>query len=115
VRRLARNVAVYPFHGIGGSERQTAREHLVQADAQRVEIAAGINRAIHAAGLFWRHIGEGAGNDLRRRGCLTLVRKLGRNSEAGEPYVSGVVDEHIRRLDVFVDEALPVDLAECFR
>jgi hypothetical protein len=44
-----------------------------------------------------------------------LVRKLGRNSEADEPYVSGVVDEHIRRLNVFVDEAVPVDLAECFR
>jgi hypothetical protein len=27
--------------------------------AQRVEIAAGINRAIHAAGLFGRHVGEG--------------------------------------------------------
>ncbi len=44
-----------------------------------------------------------------------LARKLGRNSEAGEPYVFVVVDEHICRLDVLMYEALPVDLAECFR
>ena len=113
--RLARDVAMNPFHSIGGSKWQAAREHLVQGDAQRIEITAGINRPIHAAGLFGRHIGEGAGNHLRRCGCLTLVRKLRRNSEAGEPYVFVVVVEHIRRFDVLMDESLPVDLAECFR
>jgi hypothetical protein len=40
---------------------------------------------------------------------------LGRNSEAGEPYVVGVVDEHISRLDVFMDEAVLMDLAESCR
>ena len=95
--RLARNVAVDPLQGIGGGKRQRARKHLVQGDAQRVEIAAGINRAIHAAGLLGRHVGERAGNDLRRRGRLALARQLGRNPEAGEPDVAGVVDEHIRQ------------------
>src|SRR5712691_5844179 len=60
--------------GVGGGKRQRARKHLIQGDAQRVEIAAGINRTIHAAGLLGRHVGKGAGNDFRRRGCLTLVR-----------------------------------------
>ena len=41
--RLARNVAVDPFQWIGGSERQGARQHLVQSDAHRIEIAARIN------------------------------------------------------------------------
>ena len=113
--RLARNVAVDPLQRVGGGKRQRARKHLVQGDAQRVEIAAGIDRTIHAAGLLGRHVGEGAGNDLRRHGRLALVRQLGRNPEAGEPDVAGVVDEHIRRLDVLVDKAVPMDLAECFR
>src|SRR5208282_5939135 len=60
---LARNLAVDPFHSIGGSKWQAPRERLVQSDAQGVEIAARINRAIHPTGLFGGHIGEGARND----------------------------------------------------
>ena len=53
--------------GSAAETRQHTRKHLVQVrDAQRVKIAAGINRAIHAAGLLGRHVGEGAGNDLHR-------------------------------------------------
>ena len=113
--RLACNVAVDPLQRVGGGKRQRARKHLVQGDAQRVEIAAGVNRAIHAAGLFGRHVGEGAGNDLRRRGRLRLARQLGCNPESGQPDVAGVVDEHVRRLDVLMNEAVPMDLAECCR
>ncbi len=65
--------------------------------------------------LLGRHIGERAGNDLGRYGRLALVRQLGRNGESGEPHVSGLVDEHIRWLDVLVYEAVPMDLAECYR
>ncbi len=50
-----------------------------------------------------------------RYGRLALVRQLGRNPEAGEPDVAGVVDEHVRRLDVLMDETAPMDLAECCR
>ena len=113
--RLTCDVAVDPLQRVGGSKRERARQHLVQGDAQRVEIAAGIDRAIHAPGLFGRHVGKGAGNDLGRRGRLALARQPGRNAEAGEPHVTGVVDECVRRLDVLMDEALPVDLAKCCR
>ncbi len=113
--RLASNVAVDPLQWGGGGKRQPACKHLVQRDAQRVEIAARISRAIHAAGLLGRHIGERAGNNLGRYGRLALLRQLGRNPESGEPYVAGVVDEHIRRLDVLMYEAAPMDLAECCR
>jgi len=64
------NMAMDPLHRIGCGERQRARKHLVQRDAQRVEIAAAIHRTIHAAGLFGRHIGERAGNNFRRH-CVT--------------------------------------------
>ena len=113
--RLARNVAVDPLQGVGGGKRQRARKHLVQGDAHRVKIAASINRAIHAAGLFGRHVGEGAGNDLRRRGRLRLARQLGCNPETGQPDVASVVDQHIRRLDVLMYETVPMNLAECCR
>jgi hypothetical protein len=39
-QRLPRDVAVDPFHRIGGRERQCARKHLVEGDAERIEVAA---------------------------------------------------------------------------
>ena len=106
------NVAVDPFHGIGGRERKRSGEHLVKRDAERIEIAAGVDRSVHAASLLGRHVGKRAGDDFRRRGRLALARQPRRNAEAGEADVAGGVDERIRRLDVLVDEAMPVDLAE---
>ena len=72
--RLARDVAVDPLQRIGGGKRQRAREHLVKVTPKRIEIAAGIDRAVHPAGLLGRHVGERPGNDLRRRRRLTLAR-----------------------------------------
>ena len=92
-----------PLERVGRGKRQRTREHLVQGDAQRVEIAATINRAIHAAGLLRRHIGERASNNLGRYGRLGLPRQLRCNPESGEPYLAGVVDQHIPRLDVLMD------------
>src|SRR5258708_38015054 len=40
---------------------------------------------------------------------------MGSNPYTGEPTVAGVVDCHIRRLDVLKNEAVPMDLAECCR
>jgi hypothetical protein len=37
------------------------------------------------------------------------VWQLRRNPEAGEPYVAGGVDEHVRRLDVLMDKAASMD------
>ena len=100
--RLTCDVAVDPLQRVGGSKREHARKHLVQGDAQRVEIAAGIHRAIHTPGLFGRHVGKGAGNDFRRRQRLSLARQSGRDAKAGEPDMAGVAawfqrDEHVLR------------------
>ena len=111
--RLARNVAMDPLQRVGRGERKRDREHLVKDDAQRVEIAAGISRAIHAASLLGCHIGERTGNNLGRYGRLALARQLGRDPESGEPDVAVVVDQNVCRLDVLMDEAMPMDLADC--
>src|SRR3984957_17650265 len=111
-RRLSRDVAVDPLQRVGGFKRQRSGKHLVQGDAQRVEIASRTNRAIHAAGLFGRHVGEGTGDDLRRCGGLTLLRKLRSDPEAGEPYIPSVVDQHVLRFDVLMYKTALVDLAE---
>jgi len=52
----------------------------------------------YPAGLLGGYVGEGAGNDFRGRGGLTLAPQLGRNPESGEPHVAGVVDEHLMSL-----------------
>jgi hypothetical protein len=65
--------------------------------------------------LLGRHVGEGAGNDFRRRRSLTLTWKPGSKPETGQADVASVIDEHVRRLDVFVYEAVPMDLDESFR
>ena len=88
--RLTCDVAVDPLQRVGGSKREHAREHLVQGDAQRVEIAASIDRSIHAPGLFRGHVGKGTGNGFRRCRRLALARQPGRDAKAGEPYVAGV-------------------------
>ena len=84
------DVAVHPFHRIGRGERQDARQHLVERDAQRVEVAARIDRAVHPAGLFGRHVGERAGDDLGRLGRLALARQARGDAEAGEPDLAGL-------------------------
>ena len=115
--RLTRDVAVNPFQRVGGGKREHAGKHFVQRHAQRVEIAAGIHRAIHAPGLFGGHVSKGAGNDFGRRGRLALARQPGRDAKAGEPDVAGVTawlqrDEHVLGLDVFVDQTALVGMAE---
>ena len=73
--RLPGDVAVHPLHRVGCGEWQRAREHLVERDAERVEVAAGVDRAVHASGLFGRHVGERAGDGLGRLGRLPLARQ----------------------------------------
>src|SRR5580700_6834408 len=105
-------MAVDPLERVGGRKREHARKHLVQGDAQRVEIAASIYRAVYAARLFRGHVGKSPGNDLGRRGRLAFVWQSGRDAKAGEPYVAGVVEEHVLGFDVFVDQTTLVDVAE---
>ena len=69
-------MAVNPLHRIGSDEGKTPSQHLVKRDAERIEIAPGINGTIHSSGLLGRHVGECPGDKLGRFGSLTLASKL---------------------------------------
>jgi hypothetical protein len=59
-------MAVHPFHRLRGNKGQSAGKHLVESDAECVEVAAGIDGPIHPTGLLGRHIGKRASNHLGR-------------------------------------------------
>ena len=115
-RRRARDMGVDPLHRVAGAERQDAGEHLVEDDAHGVEIAAGVDRAVHPAGLFGRHVGERAGRELDLVGRGVFARRARGEAEAGE--VDGVaarlVHQNIGRPEILVDQPARVDLADGF-
>src|SRR5262249_3664166 len=103
--RTPREMAVHPLHRFFGGEPEVTGKHLVEHDAESVEIGAGIDRAIHPPRLFWRHVGERAGKGLRLDGRLTLTRETRRQAESGQVHRVGcVVDENMDGLDVLVNE-----------
>ena len=110
--RPSRNVAMYPFHRIGRCKRQRAGEHPVKCDAERVQVAAGIDRAIHPSGLFGRHIGEGAGDGFGRIGRLPFARKARCDPESRESDFARGVHQDICRFEVLVDQTASVELRE---
>src|SRR5262245_40872554 len=106
-------MAMNPLHRIRRSKRQLSGEHLVQSDAERVEIAARIDRTIHATGLLRRHVGECSRDELWRLVCLALARKTRGNAKASQPHLAGInFEEDGGRLDVFVNQAAAVKTTE---
>src|SRR5258708_7033404 len=101
-----------PFHRIRGRERKGPGKHLVEGDTQRVEVATGIDRPVHAAGLLGRHVSKRSGNDLRWRGCLALAWQPRRYAKTREPDVARGIDQQMRGLDVLVDKPTLMDLAQ---
>ena len=88
-------------------------QHFVQRDAQGIEVAARIDRPVHAPGLFGGHVGEGPGDELGRRRRLALAWQARRDAKARQPDLAGrPVDEHMGRLEILVEQAPPVELAE---
>jgi hypothetical protein len=88
-QRFAGDVAMHPLHRIGCSEWQNAGEHLVEGDAERIEIAAEIDRPVHPTRLFGGHVGECPGDHLRRRRGLALAWQTRGNAKAHEPGLAG--------------------------
>jgi len=98
-------MAMHPFHRIRSREGQTAGQHLVEGHAEGIEVAAGIVRAVHTAGLFGRHVGERSGDELGRLGRLAFARKPRSDPKAHEPDpTDGGVNQDIGGLHVFVDQ-----------
>jgi hypothetical protein len=110
---LPRDMAVHPFHGIGRRERKRAGEHLVERDAERVQVASRIDRTVHATRLLGRHVCERAGDELGQFGRLPLAQKTRGYAKAGESDPIGVgVDEHVDWFDVLVDQAASVEMTD---
>ena len=116
VGRLTRDVGMHPLHRIGGCERKMAGQHLVEGDAERIQIASGIDGAVHPARLLGRHVGERSCDELRRFRRLPFAREARCNAEAGEPYaLSGRIHDHVGRLEVLVNEPTSVKSTQCAR
>jgi hypothetical protein len=84
--RLPRDMTVHPFHRIGGGERQRSGQNFVQRDAERVEVAARVERP---SGLFGSHIGKvqamtsgGAGTRRSRGSCDAMPKPVSRTVPA---------------------------------
>ena len=102
-------------HSIGSAalNGSRARQHLVERDAQRVEVAPSIDRAVHSAGLFGRHVGERAGDGLWRLWRLPLARQARRDPEPHEPDLACCgIDQRIGRLHILVNQPSSVKAAK---
>src|SRR5215813_4149037 len=107
-------MAVDPFHRLRGDKRQSTGEHSVEGDTERIEVTPGVDGAIHASGLFRRHVGERAGNGLGRMWGLTLASEARCDAKAGQPHFAGrLVEQDVGWLDILVDEATLMKFAEC--
>jgi hypothetical protein len=106
-------MAMHPLHRMRRRKRQRAGQHLVECDAERIEVAAEINRAVHPPGLFGRHVRERANDELGRRGRASLADQARGDTEPGEPDLFVLaIHQDMRRLHVLVDEAALMDLAQ---
>src|SRR6202012_5945140 len=110
---LPGNMAMHPLHRIRSRKWKPPGEHLVERHAERIEVAARVERAIHPPGLLRRHIGERARDELWRFDRLSFARLSRRYTKAGKPHLPARrVHQNIGGLDVLVDETALVRLAE---
>ncbi len=91
---------------------ELAREHLVEDDAQRVEIRPVIDRA-RALQLLGRHVVDRAHHVVgARQGVPACPGTELREAEIGDAHAARRVHEHVLGLDVAVDHALVVRVPE---
>ena len=106
-----RDMGVDPFRGIRGREGKLAGEHLVERDAEGVEVAPRVDRPVHLASLLGRHIGKRAGDG---RWAPLLPEHPRGDAEPGQPCLARAdIDQDMRRLDILVHDALLMKLAQC--
>jgi hypothetical protein len=104
---LSHKVVMNKFDRIGRGEGEPTGQQLIESHSQSVEVTPGIDRPIHPAGLFRRHIGERPSYHLRRLGQAVFTGQARSNSETCEPCpAASEVNQDICWFDVLVDEAL---------
>ena len=83
------------FGDVPGLERASAGEHLVEHEAERIDVALG--RDLAARDLLGRHV--------RRRARTQRLAGDAREAEVGDPHLAGVVEHDVRRLQIAMDDA----------
>ena len=92
------------------------REDLVKRNAESIEVAPRIDRAIHSPGLFGGHVGKCSGDKLGSFGRLALTRKARSDPETHEPDLTRRgINHNIGRLHILVNQLPFVQPAECRR
>jgi hypothetical protein len=106
-------VAVDQLEQVRRVEGKSSDQHLVHRHAQRVQIGAIIDVAVHPAGLLGRHVRDSTFEQVGMARCLLLAREPGGNAEIGERHPPRVgVDDDVVRVDVLVNDAEAMELAE---
>ena len=88
--RAPREVGVHPAGGVVGLERQLRRQQLEERDAQRVEVRAVADAAVHPPGLLGGDPGQPAGQRGRGEGVGVGLVETGAPIEADERDGPGV-------------------------
>ncbi len=107
---VADEAGVHDGEGVGAGEGELAGEHLVEHDAEGVDVAAGV------AALAFDLLGGdvvGRAHALREVGVGEAARAgVGGDAEVDEADAIGVVDHDVFGLEVAVDDAVGVDVFE---
>ncbi len=102
-----------PLDRLRGNERKRPGEHLVECDPEGIQITPGIDRPIHASGLFRRHVSQGASNYFGRFEDLVFSQQLRSDPKTGKPHsVGALVDQNVGRFNIFMNETLAMKLTE---
>ena len=99
-----RQVRVDQVDGIVADEGRPAGQHLVEHDAERIEIGALIDQAVHAPGLFGGDVRK-LGVEPRRHTRMCAASHAGGGLEVNQRGVSALVDHDVPGIDVAVDDA----------
>src|SRR5665213_1852294 len=91
------------------NERRATGEHLVEDDAERVDIAATVDRS--TLGLFGREVRRGS-HDRTFFGQLVFDRHRLGDAEVGDLYLAIARDQNVARLDVAVNDTVAMRVTE---
>jgi hypothetical protein len=107
------DMRVNQLERVGRFEGQHAGEQLVERGAERVQVRARVDGAVHPARLLRGDVGQRPREGLHRRRRLDRLSPSGRNPEVDQADVPEFsVDEDILGLDIAVDDPPPVHLGE---
>ncbi|MDP6372786.1 MAG: hypothetical protein QF463_07345 [Vicinamibacterales bacterium] len=92
-----------------GLERYPPGRHFVEHDAERVDVATGVQRVSQP--LLGRHVRRGADDAARLREALRAFQDLG-HAEVGQQAVAPFVQQVVAGLDVTMDQSFGVGAVE---